>query len=446
MIGKFNSTICVFLMAMSMVMAQNHKNNKHSPNIIIIVADDLGWNDVGFHNPEIISPNLNKLARQGVELSRFYVASICSPTRVGLLTGKYPDRFGLRDDVIRPGRVGGLPLTEKTIANVLADAGYTKRGAFGKWHLGHSDIRYHPLNRGFTEFYGHYNGAIDYFTHFRDGQLDWHRNFDVNRDSGYAVDLVAEETIRFINKASKDNKPFFAYVAFNGVHAPLEAKKEDLLKNGFDPTKGVSPRQTYMAMVTGMDHAVGDIFQAVEKAGILDNTLIWFLSDNGGTPGSGGNNSPLRGNKNTEWEGGVRSTSVVYWKGKIEGGKKNKQVFSFVDVLPTIGAMAAAKKIPKGDGENIWDALNGKLLKNRVIFLGRDAVVEGDWKLNKGQLFNLAVDTAEKENVALIHRHEFDKLNRALTAFKKWALPFSLPKQPDGWLPPENWTMPVLSR
>lgn len=436
---------------------------QQKPNIILIVADDLGWNDVGYHNPLIVSPNLNELARKGTELRRFYVASICSPTRSGLLTGKYPDRFGIRNEVIRPNRIGGLPLTEQTLANVLANAGYTRRGAFGKWHLGHSDKRYHPLQRGFTSFYGHYNGAIDYFTHFRNGALDWHRGYEVSRDTGYSVELVGKEAAKFIRGAGS-REPFFAYVAFNGVHSPNQARKQDLLRNGYEPTgtrlegrsgegaefntadygqrgRGNTLRQTFSAQVTGLDDAVGTILQAVEEAGIADNTLIWFLSDNGGTPTFGGNNEPLRGVKNTEWEGGVRSTSLVYWKGKIDGGRKVDEVLAFIDVLPTLAALTGAPAPAGLDGIDARAAWQGKVLPERILFLGREAAVSKRWKLNQGQFFDLQEDPSEKTNVSATFPSEYKTFTDALASFKKFVQPFSLPAQPNGWRPPENWAI-----
>jgi arylsulfatase B len=424
---------------------------KQPPNIVIIVADDLGWNDVGFHNPDIISPTLNELAAKGVELSRFYVASISSPTRSGLMTGKYPDRFGIRDGVIRPNVVGGLPLTEKTLADLLGKAGYTHRGAFGKWHLGHSDERFHPLNRGFTEFYGHYNGALDYFTHIREGELDWHRNFETNRDTGYSTDLVAKEASRFIRESS-GGQPFFAYIAFNSVHAPLQARESDLLENGVHPDSisdnkkqnKENKRKIFSAMVTGMDHNIRTILQAIEEKGIEDNTLIWFLSDNGGAPTQGGNNDPLRGAKNSEWEGGVRSTSLIYWKGKIEGGRKVDQVLSFVDIAPTLGHIAGAKDIPAIDGIDALEIINKNKLSPRILFLGRDALVTEKWKLNKGELYNLEDDPYEKVNVAATYPDEFTRLDRTLKDFQKFAVTDPLPRQPEGWNPPKEWKIPKL--
>ena len=214
-----NSFLVIALLIASPGFAQ-----QKTPNIVIILADDLGWNDIGFHNSEMLTPHLDDLADKGIELKRFYVGSLCSPTRAGIMTGKYPDRFGLRN-VVGPRAVGGLPTEETTIAELLADAGYQHRGAFGKWHLGHSDVKYHPLRRGFTTYYGHYNGAIDYFTHFKDGAHDWHSHYENSLDTGYSVDLVAKKAVQFIENS---NAPFFAYIALNAPHTPLQAKEEDL--------------------------------------------------------------------------------------------------------------------------------------------------------------------------------------------------------------------------
>ena len=437
-----------------------NETEETKPNIVIILVDDLGWNDVGFHNPEMRTPHLNQLADQGIALERFYVGALCSPTRAGLMTGKYPDRFGLRN-VVGPRALGGLPTEERTLANLLADAGYKNRGAFGKWHLGHSDVKYHPMRRGFTTFYGHYNGAIDYFTHFRDGAHDWHEDYKNSTDTGYSVDLVAKQVVEFIEKS--DEEPFFAYVALNAPHTPLQAKEEDLKKHGFDSAKlmkdfeaggaqmgefnspdygqkgrGNTARQTYAAMVTGMDRAIGKIMEAINNQGLAENTVIWFLSDNGGDIDYGGSNLPLRGEKATEWEGGVRSVSLVYWKGKWGGGKTNDQVMGYIDMYPTIANVVGAEK-PAVDGINLTAALAGKTLPTRTFFLGREAVVEKQWKLNNGQLFNLDKDPSEENDVAASHPTILAKMEKALKDYQKIVKPLSLEFHPLDWKPPVNW-------
>ncbi|GEO06298.1 arylsulfatase [Adhaeribacter aerolatus] len=456
--------LLVALLAALNTFAQNKK-----PNIIIVIADDLGWNDVGFHNPEMITPNLDKFAARGVELQRFYVAPICSPTRIGLLTGKYPDRFGLREQVIRPHHVGGLPTAEKTLADVLATAGYKHRAIFGKWHLGQSDKKYHPLNRGFTSFYGHYTGSIDYFTHYRYGAHDWHRNFTPVTETGYSVELVGKEAAKFIRESSAA-EPFFAYVAFNGPHSPMQARQQDLLKNGYDASKphdkmpgdegeknkvngenkiqegqGNTLRQTYAAMVTGVDDAFGEILKAVEAKGIADNTIIWFLSDNGGSTTFGGSNLPLKGMKGSEWEGGVRAVSVVYWQGQLQGGKKATELMGYVDILPTLSKLAGAKNITATDGTDVLNGLKGKKLPERYLFLGKQGVVSQRWKLNAGQLFDLSKDPSETTDVAKAFPQEYSKMKNALAGFQKLVIPNPLISQPKGWQPPVNWDINQIS-
>jgi len=192
------------------------------PNIIIILADDLGWNDVSYHGSDIHTPEIDKLANNGIQLNRFYTCPVCTPTRAGLLTGKYPDRFGMRNGVCAPTVLNGLPPEETTMAEYLGQKGYKNRAAFGKWHLGHSHVKYHPLNQGFTYFYGHYNGAIDYFTRKRDAELDWHRNFDAVFEEGYSTELIGEDVVRYIEEKHNEG-PFFAYIAFNAPHSPMQA-------------------------------------------------------------------------------------------------------------------------------------------------------------------------------------------------------------------------------
>jgi hypothetical protein len=178
------------------------------PNVVILLADDLGWGDVGYNGSIIDTPNIDRLAKEGVRLTNFRVEPLCSPTRASLMTGRWPIRYGMGEAVITPWRKHGLATTEHTLANLMADAGYDRRAAIGKWHLGHYQEKYLPLNRGFTFFYGHYNGAFDYFTHTREKELDWHRNWESSFDEGYSTDLIGREAVRFIEENPK-GKPFF---------------------------------------------------------------------------------------------------------------------------------------------------------------------------------------------------------------------------------------------
>ncbi len=444
----------------------NSNKNSERPNIVIIVADDLGWNDVGFHGSEIKTPNIDKLASEGITLNRFYSAPICSPTRAGLITGKYPDRFNLRDYVFMPTLIGGIPPDEVFIPEMLERAGYKERAAFGKWHLGHSNYIYHPNNQGFTSFYGHYNGAIDYFTHIRDGELDWHRDNKPCMEEGYSTDLIEKEVVKFIKNAD-NNSPFFAYVAFNATHSPMQAKEEDLKMYGYDPNAGIedypvggsqpgeidldvygmqgrgnTSRQTFSAMASAMDRSVGNILQTIKEKGVEKNTLVWFLSDNGGMPKFGGDNYPLRGQKHTEWEGGVHVVSCVKWPEVINEGSSTNELIAYIDVFPTLEKITTGKNITETDGINVFPAFLGNELPDRVIFLGNSGIVSKKWKMNKGELFLIEEDIREKNDVSKQYPEVVENLNSQLNEFTKMTPDFEIETQPEGWTPPKNWTMP----
>ena len=415
------------------------------PNVVILVADDLGWGDVSFHGSPIKTPNLDRLTAEGVELSRFYVCPVCSPTRAGLMTGRYPIRFGLMRAVVPPWREGGLDTREVTLPEVLARAGYEHRGIFGKWHLGHSDVKYHPLRRGFTEFVGHYNGAIDYFTHEREGELDWHRNYDTSYDRGYSTDLIAEAAAAFIRRHAADDSPFLCYVPFNAPHTPLQAKAEDLkayehlagdapaakkrkskVAGGSAPA--ASPRQTLAAMISSLDQGIGRILQTLDEKGIADNTLVWFFSDNGGV--GAGDNRPLRAGKATVFEGGIRVAAALRWPAKVPAGGKITTPTASIDVLPTLMQIAGVEQHGGKplDGLGLADFLTGKgeaAQRDLYSYIGQSGedneqitLIEPQWKLvvigrtltdpnppavREIHLFRIVEDTCEEKNLAAYH-------------------------------------------
>ncbi|RYD49439.1 MAG: arylsulfatase, partial [Verrucomicrobiaceae bacterium] len=262
------------------------------PNVIYLLADDLGGNDVGWRNPAIKTPNLDRLANSGAKLNQYYVQPVCSPTRAGLMTGRYPFRYGFQTGVVRPWATYGLPLEEQLLPQGLKSAGY-ETAISGKWHLGHFKPTYLPTARGFDHQYGHYNGALDYFTHDRDGGFDWHKNDKVNRDEGYSTELIGREAARVIRERDK-SKPFFIYVPFNGVHSPLQVPEKYLAL--YPDLKG--NRRTYAAMTSALDDAVGEIVKALDEGSLRDNTLVVFSSDNGGpNPGKLSDNGGLRAGK-----------------------------------------------------------------------------------------------------------------------------------------------------
>ena len=438
------------------------------PNIVIIVADDLGWNDVSYHGSEIRTPNIDRIAREGVELDRFYACPICSPTRAGLMTGRWPLRFGIMRAVIPPWRKYGLPNDEETLAEMLARAGYKRRGCFGKWHLGHCHVKFHPLNRGFTHFYGCYNGALDYFTHRREGQLDWHRNHEPAREEGYTTDLIAAEAVRFINsrRAGTAGEPFFAYVPYNAPHTPLQAPQKYLDKYA----KLSGRRKTFAAMVTCMDDGIGRILDALETKGVADNTFVLFFSDNGGGPGA--DNKPLRAGKQSVFEGGIRVTAAVRWPaGGLKGGRKVPATMGYIDVFPTLMRITGQKTL-KGkplDGCDVYDAMLGKSPGPKRPWFSywaqsgkeeRLAVMSGEWKLvrigpgilksgargkAKVHLFRINEDPNEKTDLADKHPKVVEGLLGELKKFRSWRYEKGLPPYGTGragFKAPKDWTMP----
>ena len=355
------------------------------PNIVIIVADDLGWADVGYHGGYVATPSVDRLAREGVRLENFHACPLCSPTRAGLMTGRWPIRYGMGEAVITPWRKYGLPTNELTLADLVARAGYERRGVIGKWHLGHYKKKYLPLNRGFTYFYGHYNGAFDYFTHKREGQLDWHRNFETCHDEGYSTDLIGCEAARFIAESPAD-KPFFLYVPFNAPHLPLQAKERDIAKYSHI---GNEKKRIYAAMVDSMDQAIGGILDALDAKGIADNTFVLFFSDNGGT--SYGDNTPWRSGKGAVYEGGVRVPAVVRWPAGIAGRRRVDAMMGYIDVYPTVKRLAGVTGPDPNplDGRDMLDVIRGDAKAPKRDWFSyiaqgspdKIAICDGTWKL-----------------------------------------------------------------
>ena len=342
---------------------------------------------------------------------------------------------------------------------LLAEAGYSKRACIGKWHLGHSRREYHPVSRGFTHFYGHYNGAIDYFTHKRESELDWHRGFDSCYDKGYSTTLLGEEAVKFIQNSSVA-EPFLLYVPFNAPHSPLQAEEEMLTTYGYKESKGIfnksddpygeegrgnTKRQTYAAMVTALDDAVGDILDALEEKGIADNTLVLFFSDNGGAVKFGGNNKPLRGAKHTVWEGGVRVPAIIRWPEKLQGGKKVDTMMGYIDVLPTLLAAAGCSKETKNplDGVNMLSVLTGdEKGTERTFYLGQSAVVSQEWKLIEGQLYHISEDPNETKDVAEEYPDIVKRLKEELTTYENLASKEQVPdynEGREGFKAPKEW-------
>lgn len=429
------------------------------PNVVVFIADDLGWKDVGFHGSEIKTPNLDALAQGGTELSQFYVQPVCSPTRGAFIAGKYPSRLGLQCGVVRPWASHGLPLEEKTLPELLAKAGYFT-AICGKWHLGHAKPEYLPMARGFAHQYGHYNGALDYFTHERDGGLDWHRNQQGLQEEGYTTTLLGREATRLIVEHDFQ-KPMFLYVPFNAPHAPLQAPPEALEAYQSIQNK---KRRTYAAMVTEVDAAIGKVVAALKERQQFESTLIFFCSDNGGPEGSGANNGPLRDGKGSLYDGGVHVPAFVHWPGQVPAGKKADGLIHIVDLLPTLLAVAGSEaSTPQGiDGINQWAMISGETpsLRNEVLlnttpFNGGLRI--GDWKLikngqiganavnftgpNRIELFNLKTDPSEETDLSQTQPEKLAELKQRLDQFAQEAVkPNISPNQPPkGFVVPKVW-------
>jgi arylsulfatase A-like enzyme len=376
------------------------------PNIVFLLADDLGNADVGWHGSDIKTPNLDKLAASGAKLEDFYVMPVCTPTRVAFLTGRYPIRSGMQLNILRPNSQYGLPLEERTIANALHDLGYTT-AICGKWHVGHFDKAYWPNARGFDHWLGHLEG-IDYFTHhnyIKNGKLDWHRDGEDVEQKGYATTLEAEEAAGLIKKQPAD-KPLFLYVPFTGVHGPLQAPSAESIA-AYQPAMN-ERRATLAAAMTAIDDGCGKILAALDQAGRRENTLIVFCSDNGGMPP--GVNLPYRAFKSSLYEGGVRSPCIAAWPGHIKPGTVIHEPLHIVDLYPTFVRAAGGsleQKLPL-DGLDLMPVLTeGKPSPHEDILLNAvtrndGALRKGDWKLvlngNDGVSSGHDLETGERTN------------------------------------------------
>ncbi len=429
------------------------------PHIVLLVADDLGWGDVGFHGSEIGTPHIDALADRGVRLEQFYVQPVCSPTRGALLTGRYPLRLGLQCGVVRPWAQHGLPLDERTLATALRDVGYAT-AICGKWHLGHAAPAYLPTRRGFDRQYGHYNGALDYFTHIRDGGFDWHENDRVNRDEGYATELIARAAIEVIAEHDRARR-LFLYVPFNAPHTPLQAPKQYIAKFAHIEDQR---RRIYAAMVASLDDAIGQITAALRQHGFADQeTLVFFCSDNGGIRRLGSNGT-LRGGKGTLYEGGVRVPAVISWPGRLPAGKLVHRPLHIVDLYPTLLQLAGASRpqeLPL-DGRDFWPTLtDGAKTPHQLIVHNvtpwSGAIRVGDWKLlhNGGlranaskapkresyELFNIAEDPAEKDDQRHLQPEIFARLQAQLRAIRAAAVQPNIPpnRAPASFEVPAVW-------
>ncbi|MDB4707285.1 sulfatase-like hydrolase/transferase [Akkermansiaceae bacterium] len=392
------------------------------PNIVIILTDDQGYADVSYNPhspPEVRTPNIDALAHSSVICTQGYTSGhVCSTTRAGLMTGRYQQRFG----IYTAGEGGsGVPLDEVFIPQRLKPAGYVS-GALGKWHLGLTE-EYHAMNRGFDEFYGFMGrGAHPYFDH-SDMDHPIYRGLKPIKEEGYLTTRITEEAVGFINRHKEES--FFLYVAYNAVHSPPEAPDEDI-KN----VTGNKKRDTLMAMIKHLDLGVGEIVSSLKKHNIFDNTLLIFLTDNGGSKTMSANNAPLRGFKQMDYEGGVHVPFIVSWPAQLKGGKKCEVPMWSIDLFAT-ALDAAGLPMPKEkalDGKSILPALKGETEKLHDEFYwssagekGKWAIRSGNWKLvaekKRIELFNLKKDLSETTDLAAKHPKVVSELTAKYNAW-----------------------------
>lgn len=401
-------------------------DGKGLPNVLFLVSDDQGWNDVGWHNEEIRTPHLDGLVRGGVELDCHYVMPQCTPTRVALMTGRYPSRFG--NHACFANNAQALPVGTLTLAKIFQASGYDT-GMSGKWHLG-SKFDWGPLHHGFDHAHGALAGAVGMYDHrYRIGtpfEKTWHRDHAWLEEEGHTTDLLQREAVQWIEAHAKSEKPWFFYVPFLAVHNPIDER--DPQWSEMNSHIQDEERRMYAAAVSHMDAAIGAMIEALERTGQRERTLVVFTSDNGAQVDHGGNaypppdpkmtdfssNLPLRGKKTETYEGGYRVPAFVNWPGKLQP-RKVAAPMHVVDWSPTLAGIVGygLEEDPAWDGVDVWPLLTGErdALDERTFYVvwgqkrNREALRRGDWKIvrnggKKWELFNLADDPYEKTELS----------------------------------------------
>ena len=415
-----------FWLVPAVLLAENKR-----PNIVILYSDDAGYADFGFQpncveEMKKLTPNIDRIAKEGVRFSNAYMCGcVCSPSRAGLMTGRYPGRFGY-DNNLPPGTKSGLDLKEKFGTKYLQKLGY-RTGLVGKWHLGYPDA-YHPNERGFDWFYGLLQGARGYFP---TPNVSDHKVILENRkktkEEGYVTDRFGDAACRFI-KENKE-KPFFLFVSFTAPHGPLQPKKEDAARTAHIENQ---KRANYAGLIVSLDDNVGKVLDCLKAEGLEENTVVLFTNDNGGQTQVGADNTPLKGRKGTLWEGGVRVPWAVRWPAQIEAGEVVDEPVISLDIVPTMVELAGGKVDPKWklDGRSLLPLLNDEAFPVRPFFWrkggskGDRAMRLGDWKLvdnrkNDGtrELFHLGRDVSEVKDLS---GEEGERMKEMLAKLDVW--------------------------
>ena len=457
------------------------------PNVVVIVADDLGWADVGFHGNQIIdTPSLDRIAAEGAQLNRFYTTPICSPTRAALMTGRDPIRLGVAYSTIMPWQNNGIHPDETFLPELFLSAGY-QTAMVGKWHLGHAQQSYHPNSRGFEHFYGHLHTEVGFYPPFASlGGKDFQRNGVSIDDQGYESYLLADEVSRYIRERDTE-KPFFIYMPFIAPHTPLDAPEElqakyadmaddrgksrskmaDSTRFMAKVTGRTSARPMYAAVVDAMDQAIGRVLDTLDREGLADNTIVLFFSDNGGAVYAigGADNAPLRGGKGDTFEGGIRVVAAMRWPEKIPMGSRVDSIMSVMDVLPTLTSAAGidADTQFRLDGRNMLPALiDGQTMpREKLLFFISETPFKNhvnvtafndEWKLiqrietgfssvDVAQfLFNIAEDPHEHNNLAQQHP---DIVADLADEIRHWRNLYPVAGTRSQLMPPPGWKAPL---
>lgn len=427
-------------------LATLHAADAPKPNIIVIFADDLGYGDIGVHDgKEVPTPHIDALAASGVRCTSGYVsAPYCSPSRAGFLTGRYQTHFGHEfNPHVGNEATLGLPLTERTIADRLRSLGYAT-GLVGKWHQGYN-AAHHPQSRGFDDYFGFLVGGHNFLLH-KDAEPKFgsahshnmiYRDRELQKLDGYTTDLFTDEAIAFIDR--HNDRPWFLYLAYNAVHTPLEIKES--LSSRIPASMKDKDRRGYLSLLLGLDDNVGRLIEHIKKSGIEKNTLIFFVSDNGGSGHkpffayNAGNNTPLRGDKGQTLEGGIRVPFFVVWPGKLPAGKVYEPPVIALDILPTALAVANEQSDIQLDGVDLIPYLNDEnsAVPHETLFWRfgpQKAVRKSQWKLvdwrdlgaktqSGWQLYDLDKDIGETTNLATQHPEIVAELSEAWDRWNK---------------------------
>lgn len=417
--------------------ALSKERAQRPPNMVIILADDLGYGDLGTFGGWIPSPHLDALAKSGLKFTDFHSNGVvCSPTRAALMTGRYPQRAGIPGVIVAAleGKThnDGIQDAEWTLAEALREKGYAT-GLMGKWHLGYQRP-FNPTRHGFDQFRGYISGNVDYFSHIdQAGVEDWWHDEKLEAEEGYSTHLITQHAVDFIVK--NKNRPFFLYVAHEAPHYPFQGPHDKPLRTVGQPGEiqgaRTDKKAAYKEMVEALDEGVGEIVSKLEELKLHENTLVWFMSDNGAA--RQGSNKPLRGYKGGVWEGGHRVPAIASWPSVIPSSTETSLLTMTCDVMPTLLSIADVG----WDGHQPLDGTNltpwltdpsraAEALSKRALFWNGTAMRQGPWKLiqTKGtpapryQLFNLKQDLSETQDLATQYPKRVDSMRRALSHWK----------------------------